>query len=302
MPKEYEKTWEQIVKRRRIPEGFVSVLPVDFVLLTYLKRFNQTRALYNSRVDKEIESIMQYEDKQFIGECKEKWIKKKKTRASVVQAEEKAKHQMIQKITEKVEQKNILDISKKVNDVIVAKNCEQIPLQEAKECIQQIAKDKKEHDDALNSLLDSFFPTSQKEQKPKETKEKKNSPKKNTDIIECISEPNVKKSQGYYVVDNTVYKCNGEYYDIIMPKEATCEVHKKEVKTETKVGANLKKVMGKPKYLKNNEYIEKNKMEKKKSKQKEMLWHQFKVQQEIIDERHRHKDEYLHQKKREEDW
>jgi hypothetical protein len=307
IPEEYKKTWDQIVKRKRIPLGFVSVLPVDFQLLTYIKRFNETRALYNAKVDKEIESIMTYEDQKFIGECKEKWVKKKKTRASVVEAEEKNRHQIMQQIVKKVDEKNIMDISKKLNDVIEAKNNEKIPLEEAQLCVQQLANDKKEHDDALSKLLDNFFPSTKIEIK-KETlgKEKKpESPKnssKSTDTIECINKPDVKRSQGYYTQDNVVYKCNGEYYDIMMPEmkednEKKPKKSSKQEKGEYFVGATLKKVMNKGKYLRDNEYIKQKKFEEKKNNMNRMMWNQYQTQKEIINAKHADRDRYLQERR-----
>jgi len=304
VPKEYQKTWDDIVKRRRIPYGFVSVLPVDFVLLTYIKRYNQTRALYNLKVDKEIESIMQYEDQNFIQEYKNEWVKKKKTRENVAEAEEKERHQMMQKIAQKVEEKNLIDISKKINNVIEAKNTAQIPLHEAQKCVQQIADDKKEHDKALSKLLENFFPKSQQIQAAEKRERKQNNDdekafkealnnnKADDDIIECINRPDVRFSKGYYVEDGIVMNKKGEVYDTVMPKE-----EKKEYKPKRyqKQDSFLEK--GKQgKYLHNNEYVKKKKLEEKQNRQKEMMWNQYNIQQNIIDERHRQRDMYMQKK------
>jgi hypothetical protein len=239
IPSQYRKTWDEIVRRRRIPLGFVSVLPIDFVLLTYIKRFNQTRALYNPKVDKEIESIMMYEDEKFIGLCKEKWMKKEKTRASVVEAEEKNKRHMIQQIVKKVEEKNIIDMSKKINDVIQAKNSEKIPIEEAQMCVQQIAKDKKEHDDALNKLLDNFFDTQKceiksiaKKSDTQNNQKRKNSIAKKSDR-EMKKKKNNKKWEEYriykpYRIGNTLYANDGTFLDVLDSTDEEKEEQQKE--------------------------------------------------------------------------
>jgi hypothetical protein len=67
LDKRYREKWDEIIKRKRIPYGFVTAcFNGNLVLLNLFKKYNKTRALYNQKVDKEIEQLLDNEDQKYM--------------------------------------------------------------------------------------------------------------------------------------------------------------------------------------------------------------------------------------------
>jgi hypothetical protein len=67
LEEKYRGKWEEIIKRKRIPYGFVTAcFNGNLVLLNLFKKYNKTRALYNQKVDKEIEQLLDNEDQKYM--------------------------------------------------------------------------------------------------------------------------------------------------------------------------------------------------------------------------------------------
>jgi len=270
IPSKYIETWKEIVERKRIPYGFVTIVAADNLkLLNWLKKYNNNRANRNPTVDKEIDELLMIADKKFM----EDRMKKKENKKI-----DKVTSKIIETKIEKTLVNNMIpNVSKKIEKIIESKQADSITGKEVDQLIQQVKENATVGMQISKNIASNVIKETKKD--ARDEKYSKKSSEKETKKISTKKDLQVegstmdweKKYKKYkpYLVGDCIYAEDGTFLDIINRNpidlitfdndDDWVEAEEEENQTKNKYVKKLNKY----------DYTHKNYMKKKNEEEKE---------------------------------